>query len=156
LQASPEAYHASQRAQPALGREVPDMLPLREQVAATRPLSVPAPWWDDPALCIERFISNDQGRYHRAYLWQDRLAMVEAINPAPVKKTRGNVWSRTLWFCRVDGRYRPANESDPGPERLLAQVAAFAGEYYIIDVNTTPYTRPSHSEFLDHLRGPTI
>ncbi len=93
--------------------------------------------------------------------------------PRSASSASGNVWSRTLCFCRVDGRYRPANGSDPGPEPLLAPVAAFAraidmrfgtidavssnsGEYYIIDVNTTPYTRPSHSEFLDHLRSPAI
>ena len=131
---------------------------------------VPGPSWDDPALCIERFISNDEGRYHRAYLWQDRLVLWEGINPAPIKKTFGDVSSRTSRFVLVEGGYRPAAGSDPGPEALLAQLAAFVpaiglsfgtidavcdndGRHYIIDVNTTPYFGSRAPDILDHLGG---
>src|SRR5438105_3952745 len=86
---------------------------------------VPEASWDDPALCIERFISNDAGRYHRGYLWQDRLVLWEGINPAAIKKTFGDVSSRTSRFVLIDGRYRPVAGSDPGPEALLAQLATF-------------------------------
>jgi hypothetical protein len=131
---------------------------------------VPGPSWDDPALCIERFISNDEGRYHRAYLWQDRLVLWEGINPAPIKKTFSDVSSRTSRFVLVDGRYRPVAGSDPGPQALLAQLATFVtaigfsfgtidtvcdndGRHYIIDVNTTPYFRSRAPDILDHLSG---
>jgi hypothetical protein len=131
---------------------------------------VPGPSWDDPALCIERFISNDEGRYHRAYLWQDRLVLREGINPAPIKKTFSDVSSRTSRFVLVDGRYRPVAGSDPGPQALLAQLATFVtaigfsfgtidtvcdndGRHYIIDVNTTPYFRSRAPDILDHLSG---
>jgi hypothetical protein len=57
---------------------------------------VPGPSWDDKALCIERVISNDEGRYHRAYLWQDRLVLWEGINPAPTKKSFADTSNR---FC---------------------------------------------------------
>jgi hypothetical protein len=131
---------------------------------------VPGPSWDDKALCIERFISNDEGRYHRAYLWQDRLVLWEGINPAPIKKTFSDVSSRTSRFVLVDGRYRPVAGSDPGPQALLAQLATFVtaigfsfgtidtvcdndGRHYIIDVNTTPYFRSRAPDILDHLSG---
>jgi hypothetical protein len=131
---------------------------------------VPESSWDDKALCIERFISNDAGLYHRAYLWQDRLVLWEGINPAAIKKTFGDVSSRTSRFVLVEGRYRPAAGSDPGPEALLAQLATFVtaigfsfgtidavcdndGRHYIIDVNTTPYFRTRAPDILDHLGG---
>jgi hypothetical protein len=87
---------------------------------------MPGPSWDDKALCIERFISNDEGRYHRAYLWQDRLVLWEGINPAPIKKSFADTSNRLLRFVLVEGRYRAAAGSDTGPEALLAQLAAFA------------------------------
>lgn len=131
---------------------------------------VPQASWDDKALCIERFISNDVGRYHRAYLLQDRLVLWEGINPAAIKRTFGDVSSRTSCFILVDGRYRPVAGSDPGPEALLAQLAGFVtaigfsfgtidavcdndGRHHIIDVNTTPYFRTLAPDVLDHLGG---
>jgi len=149
-----------------LAHHVPDPENYRIMPAG----DVPQPWWDDPALCIERYISNDEGRYHRALLWQDRLAVLEAINPHPIKKAAGNASSHWLRFRLVDGRYRPADGSRADLEPLLAQVAAYAratglrfgaidtvlsnsGEYYLIDVNTTPFTRPIHEEIYDHLGG---
>ncbi len=138
---------------------------------------VPGPAWDDKALCIERFISNDEGRYHRAYLWQDRLVLWEGINPAPIKKSFADTSNRLSRFVLVEGRYRPMAGSDTGPEALLEQLAAFApaiglsfatidavcddgGRHYIIDVNTTPYIdvdtphfRSRAADILDHLGG---
>jgi hypothetical protein len=90
-------------APPALG---PENYPIM------RAGDVPVASWDDPALCIERFISNDEGRYHRAYLWQDRLVLWEGINPAPIKKTFADVSSRTSRFILIEGRYRPLAGSD--------------------------------------------
>lgn len=149
-----------------LAQHVPD--PGNYRIIAAG--EVPQSWWDDPALCIERYISNDEGRYHRALLWQDRLAVLEAINPHSIKKADGNVSNRWLRFRLVGGRYRSADGLDSDLEPLLTQVAAYAhatglsfgaidavlsnrGEHYIIDVNTTPFTRPIHAEIYDHLGG---
>jgi hypothetical protein len=131
---------------------------------------VPEAAWGDPALCIERYISNDDGRYHRAYVWRDRLVLWEGINPEPIKKTFGDVSSRTMRFVLVDGHYRPAPGSDVGPEALLDQLALFVpaigldfgtvdamsdneGRYYIVDVNSTPFFRSRAPDILDHLGG---
>ena len=131
---------------------------------------VPAPAWDDPALCIERFIWNDAGRYHRAYVWRDRLVLWEGINPSLIKKTFGDVSSRTSRFVLVDGRYRPAPGSEAGPEALLEQLATFLpaigldfgtvdamcdneGRHYIVDVNSTPFFRSRAPDILAHLGG---
>jgi hypothetical protein len=100
------------------------------------------------------------------YLWRDRLVLWEGINP--IKKTFGDIRSRTSRFVLVEGRCRPSAGSDPGPEGLLAQLAAFApaigfsfgtldavcdnnGRHYIIDVNTTPYFGSRAADILDHL-----
>jgi hypothetical protein len=142
-----------------------------------RVADVPGPAWDDKALCIERFISNDAGRYHRAYLWHDRLVLWEGINPAPIKKSFADTSNRLSRFVLVEGRYQPAAGSEPGPQALLEQLAAFLtgtgfsfgtidavcdneGRHYIIDVNTTPYIdvntphfRSRAADIIDHLGG---
>jgi len=135
-----------------------------------RAADVPAQWWDDPALCIERYISNHQDRWHRAYVWRDRLCLREAINPALVKKSGGNVSIREFRFALIDGRYRTNAGSDPGPAGLLEQLAVFVpaiglqfgavdavsndtGEHYIIDVNSTPFFATRSAETLEHLGG---
>src|SRR6267154_3518929 len=139
-----------------LGMQLPAPGMGPENYGVMRAGDVPVSSWDDPTLCIERFISNDEGRYHRAYLWQDRLVLWEGINPAPIKKSFADTSNRLSRFVLVEGRYRPVAGLDTGPEALLAQLAAFApaiglsfatidavcdneGRHYIIDVNTTPY-----------------
>jgi len=141
-----------------------------EDYKVMRAADVPPQWWDDPSLCIERYISNEQGRWHRLYVWQDRLVLREAINPNPVKKMGGDVKSQLLRFILVEGRYRASDGADPGPERLLAHLASFipaiglrfgtldavsddGGEHYIIDVNTTPFFGSRSAYVLDHLGG---
>src|SRR5262249_25803194 len=118
--------------------------------------AVPPQLWDDPSLCIERYITNDQDRWHRAIIWQDRLVLVEGINRYRIKKLATNVESRSFYCTLVDDRYRVSTEASPRIERVLAQLAVFvpafglqfgaidvvssnSGEPYIIDVNTTPY-----------------
>jgi hypothetical protein len=134
---------------------------------------VPGWAWHDPSLCIERFISNDAGRYHRAYLLQDRLLLWEGINPAPIKKTFSDVSSSTSRFVLTDGRYRPASDADQAPETLLTELATYVraagfgfgtidamsdneGRYFIVDVNTTPYFRTRDLNILGHLGGASL
>ncbi len=129
--------------------------------------AVPPAIWDDPSLSIERFISNDDGRYHRAYIWRDRLVMRDAINPALIKKTFDDVSSTMSRFTLIDGRYRPVG-TDPGPQALLAQLAVLVpaygldfgtidamldneGRHYIVDVNTTPFYLTRSPEIEEHL-----
>ncbi len=141
-----------------------------EDYKVMRVADVPSQWWDDPSLCIERYISNRQGRWHRLYVWQDRLVLREAINPNLVKKMAGDVKSRLLRFVRVEGQYRASEGVEPGLERLLAHLATFipavafrfgtldavsndGGEHYIIDVNSTPFFGSRSAYVLDHLGG---
>ena len=131
---------------------------------------VPGPWWNDPSLCIERYISNSGNRWHRVYLWQDRILVREALNPRPIKKLTGNISSRGMCCTLVDGRYRTAAGSEPAPANLVARLAAFvpafgldfgtidlvsddAGQHYIIDVNTTPFFASKAADVLSHLEG---
>jgi hypothetical protein len=134
---------------------------------------VPAWAWEDPSLFVERFVSNDEGRYHRAYLWQDRLVVWDGINPNPIKKTFGDVSSTTSRFRLVEGRYLPVAESDRAPPALLADlavlVAAFGfsfgtidamsdneGRHYFVDVNTTPFYRSNSAAITEHLGGASV
>jgi hypothetical protein len=131
---------------------------------------VPPQWWDDPALCIERYISNADGRWHRALVWQDRLVLVEGINRYRIKKLATNIESRSFYCTLVDGRYRAPTGMSAIVERVLTQLAVFvpafglefgaidlvssdSGEPYIIDVNTTPYFLVQDANVLDHLGG---
>src|SRR5205085_971583 len=138
-----------------------------------RVADVPQQWWDDPSLCIERYIANNHSRWHRAIVWQDRLILVEGINPYPIKKLATNVESRSFYCTRVDGRYRASAQVAASIEHLLKQLAVFVpaiglefgaidvvssngGEHYVIDVNTTPYFLVKAADVLDHLGGASM
>ena len=135
-----------------------------------RAASVPPQLWDDPSLCIERYISNDDNRWHRAIIWKDRLVLVEGINRYRIKKLATNVESRSFYCTLTEGRYRASAGTSPRIERVLAQLAVFvpafglqfgaidvvssnSDEFYIIDVNTTPYFLVKAADVLDHLGG---
>jgi hypothetical protein len=156
-----------------LGLHLPPRMLGPANYRVVRAGDVPAAVWEDSSLFIERFISNDEGRYHRAYLCADRLVVWEGINPNPIKKTFGDVSSRTSRFRLVGGRYLPVSQSDQAPQALLADlavlVAAFGfsfgtidamsdddGQFYFVDVNTTPFYRSSATDIAEHLGGASI
>ena len=57
-----------------------------EDYRVLRRAEVPAAWWDDERVAIERFVDNQPGWISRAYLLGDRFVLSRALIPGPVKK----------------------------------------------------------------------
>jgi hypothetical protein len=134
---------------------------------------VPESWFDDPALQVERFVSNRQQRWFRAFVWLDRMYLVEAVNPCPVKKMQTNTARVDRNFVRREGRYVPADTTPGVDETLLSTLAAVVDgmglefgtvdlvcsddpAYYVVDVNSTPYWRVRHPPTIAHLRSASL
>jgi hypothetical protein len=127
---------------------------------------VPSAYWDDPALFIERYVSNAAGRYFRAYVLHERIAVSAITSTRRVKKADPGLPRENHLLVR--GR---AHDSVPEPLRALVErfthalsldygtldvVEADDGAFHLVDLNTTPYwgRAESQSALIDHLRVP--
>ncbi len=114
---------------------------------------VPAAWWMDPALAIERYIANRANVIYRVSVAGNRVDILRIVNPQLIKKVNDAQTITTLFGTREQlerGTVRGL-EADVGRTivRFLVQarldfcgldvLADDVGRTYIIDVNTTPY-----------------
>jgi citrate lyase gamma subunit len=120
---------------------------------------IPVLWWADPSLVIERYITNSQDRWYRAFVNYSRLVICELTSEAVVKKVGG---SQHLQSWSLETSSEESQEAAP-PSHLMPMVRslrAFIGRMgldfgavdvlldddarpFIIDVNTTPaYNHP--------------
>lgn len=130
---------------------------------------IQAVWWKDPSLVCERYISNVDNRWYRAYLLKDRVVLCELVSPYQVKKV-GESKLQHVWIASFDDDLRVNHQSQYDvPQRLLGDLVSFArafsldfgaidvvesdeGEPYIIDVNSTPaYNNPVNG-LVEHLQ----
>jgi len=122
-------------------------------------------WWADPRLVRERFISNAGDCWYRAFLFLDRLAVCELHTPNLIKKVGESevrrVWMTSLAEAAVPAgapavlvealrRFAPAFPLDVG---TIDAVVSDAGDYFLIDVNTTPAFNYPIDGVIDHMRG---
>jgi len=110
---------------------------------------VPAPWWDDPSLVVERYITGRDRRLHRVYVVMDHVIFWSGFSSEPIKKTAN--CSDTCEHFLQEGEFSPAL-----PSALLRTAYAFieafsldygaldlvtddVGRFFVIDVNSTPW-----------------
>lgn len=128
---------------------------------------VPPAWWDDPTLCLERYVANSRDAFYRAYVVDRQLVVSRAVSPLRVRRMEGEL-ERTNHLFRD---FAPADGTPPTPlpagmlETLRAFVAGFRLDYgaldlvedeegrsYVVDVNDTPYWGSEWQEgVLEHL-----
>lgn len=121
-------------------------------------------WWTDPALAIERFISNDLGRSYRAMVCGTRIAIIELCSADRIRKM-GGVTVTNVWMFDL-------RSSAPGtcPSELVGVLDTFVrgygldfgaidvledanGGYFVVDVNPTPHYSKPIPGVLEFLRG---
>jgi hypothetical protein len=124
---------------------------------------VPAPWWDDPHLVLERFITNPAHRLHRTHIVLGHFAFWSGVSHLPIKKIAD--CSDTHEHFLLKGEFPPGL-----PPALLRTVYDFAeafaldygaldliaddaGRYHVIDVNTTPWRGTESRERMEFLRA---
>jgi hypothetical protein len=134
--------------------------------------SVPDAYWDDPTLVRERFVSNQDGRWYRCFIFHSRACVCELVSQEKVKK----LWSSTVngtWMFEFDEVVTRQAEQAAFPPRihrvandLIRFVRSFsldfgavdivmddADEPFVIDVNTTPAYNYPINNLVDFLRG---
>ena len=107
---------------------------------------VPAPFWDDEDVQIERFVSNPDDVIYRVLAFKDRALAVKYINPKPIKKgdeatskwrffntTRNPEILRVMQYAR---KVFKKMKYDFGALDVLADAG---GQLYACDMNSTPF-----------------
>jgi hypothetical protein len=129
---------------------------------------IPADWWQEPQIVIERFISNSDERFYRIHVLRDRISITDAIVPGVVKKLAGGIKAKHHYFtyAQLDAATSPGTSpaispvllNVAGQTRLLQRHLHFdfaaidavvddSANPYLIDVNITPWA--GHTRF-DH------
>lgn len=132
---------------------------------------VPAAWWSDDDLAIERYIVNDTGRFARGYICGDNYVLCTGRSTAPVRRM-SDAFDRfdylldraALLDDRLDS-VLPPGIAAPALAMLAVTLVMgldFAaidlvedadGLPYVVDVNLTPYWGVGGEDMrmLDHL-----
>jgi hypothetical protein len=126
--------------------------------------------WNDRELVVERFLTNAAGRFFRVYVMKQAVVISTGCTQNPLKRMSRDVGRKNYCFWRAGESVTPFDEDTELPPALLRTLGVFTarfgvdyaaidviesdtGEFYIVDVNKTPYWG---SEFqpglLEHLR----
>jgi hypothetical protein len=120
--------------------------------------------WDDPAIVVEKYVTNPENSFYRVYFSGKQIIVVKAFAPGTIKKLSGD--SRDTNFVTSVEQLKAGNDHRELSAILKRNVATFVertpvefgcidvvhdgGEnHYVIDLNLTPYAgkRP-HDLFL--------
>jgi hypothetical protein len=116
--------------------------------------TIPKQTWIDAGLVIEKYVTNSENSFYRAYFSGQRIIIVKAFSAGMIKKLSGD--DRDTNFVTDLDALKAGTDEQPISERLKADVAAFVehtpvdfgcidivhdgrDEHYIIDLNLTPY-----------------
>jgi hypothetical protein len=126
--------------------------------------------WKDQELVIEKYLTNPDGRFFRIYVMKSAIVISAGYSQDRLKRMGGDVRRQNHWFWRDRDSIAPFDADPKLPSALLRTLGVFidrfdvdyaaidvieseSGEFYIVDVNKTPYWG---SEFqaglLEHLR----
>ncbi len=114
---------------------------------------VPAAWWADPALVIERYVVNRSNVIYRVSVAGTRVDILRMVNTALIKKVTASQEKVTFFATRdqLDEGSVRGLDADVGKTIVrflegagldfcgMDVIADDDGRTYIIDVNTTPY-----------------
>lgn len=125
---------------------------------------IPEQTWTDPALVIEKYVTNRENSFYRVYFSGQRIIIVKAFSPGIIKKLSGD--DRDMNFVTDLDNLKAGTDELPVSAALKADIAAFVEHtpvefgcidivhngrdgYFIVDLNLTPYagTR-EYDEFL--------
>ena len=132
----------------------------------TRREEVPAAWWGDRTLVIERFIHNRAHHLYRVNFAGDHVVILRLTNPHPLKKIYNSTARRDI-YCRIDTlRSGSVASVDPSVAAIIVNYIERSGmdfgalevipddhgQAYLIDVNSTCYGKVLNVRILTYLR----
>lgn len=131
-----------------VGDMSPPAWPYPERVHRLRRRDVHEALWDDPRIAVERYVANREGRFQRAYVVGDYVAVATSTSPKLVKEMDHRKGVDLVSTTAASGR--PVDRRDPLSiafqlaREMRADFAALdlalddMGMVYPIDLNTTP------------------
>lgn len=110
--------------------------------------------WTNPAIVVEKYISNEEDSFYRVYFSGDRVIIVKAFSPGSIKKLSDD--PRNTNFVTDLEHLKAGTDQLPISATLKRDVGIFVGDspvefgcidmvhdghdkHYIIDLNLTPY-----------------
>jgi hypothetical protein len=127
--------------------------------------------WSDPDLVVERYIQNPLNRFFRVYAAGDAIVISEGFLDTHIKRMQEGIRRFNYWYRRDGESLRPdLAEDSKVPPSLLQTAGVFlhrfrldygaadlveseTGEFFIVDVNKTPYWGAERQPGLvEHLR----
>jgi len=121
-----------------------------------------------PNAQVEQFIENKMNLFYRAYKMFDRLVVSEVTDTSQIKKMPIGIERRNFLYDLSEQNPKDQLQSIVRQIKILSRsmnidyaafdvVASDTPEYYIIDVNNTPFwgplRKPKDLELIDHLRA---
>jgi len=111
--------------------------------------------WNDPSIMIEKYVSNAENSFYRVYFSGERVIIVKAFSPGIIKKL-SNDPRDTNYVSDLDHLKAGKDELEELSATLKRDIATFIDQtavefgcldivhdghdnYYIIDLNLTPY-----------------
>jgi hypothetical protein len=125
---------------------------------------IPERTWADPAIVIEKYVTNTENSFYRVYFSGERIVIVRAFAPALIKKLSDD--DRDTNFVTDLDALKTGTDELPISETLKRDVATFVehtpvefgcvdivhdghDRHYIVDLNLTPYAGTKvYDEFL--------
>jgi hypothetical protein len=110
--------------------------------------------WTDPAIVVEKYISNSEDSFYRVYFSGEQVIIVKAFAPGIIKKLSND--ARDTNFVTDLEHLKAGTDNLPTSRALKADVARFVentpvdfgcidmvhdghDHHYIVDLNLTPY-----------------
>jgi hypothetical protein len=110
--------------------------------------------WTDPAIVIEKYVTNDENSFYRVYFSGERVIIVKAFAPGIIKKLSDD--PRNTNFVTDLEHLKAGTDNLPISATLKRDVATFVEDtpvefgcidmvhdghdnHYIVDLNLTPY-----------------
>jgi hypothetical protein len=154
------------------GPRTPSPLHDRTGYIVTTRGEVPAAWWDDPQVIVERYIDNPYGVFYRVYFVGEQVVVCEGRSRMPVRRM-SDATDRYDFLLDRQSAADPLVENvlgTPASEAFMSAVVcseAYGLDYgcidlvvdergvpFVVDVNATPHwgTTDGPDEMLRHLR----
>ncbi|HYW70722.1 MAG TPA: hypothetical protein VE961_06795 [Pyrinomonadaceae bacterium] len=120
--------------------------------------------WSDPAMVVEKYVTNSEGSFYRVYFSGRQIIIVKAFAPGTIKKLSGD--SRDTNFVTSVEHLKAGTDHVELSASLRRDVATFvertpvefgcidivhdgADHHYVIDLNLTPYAgKRAHDPYL--------
>jgi hypothetical protein len=141
-----------------------------DEYPVLRRVQIPPHWWQSRRLFIERFISNSQGDFYRAFFCGTQCALgvgrshalvkrpesgsfpacyllsrKRVTDPSGIRRMPRNAWTAFQTSCRFANTFA----LDYGAIDLIGDDS---GSTYVVDVNPTPDGRSMHDKVRSYLR----